>query len=181
MKSFLSFAFLIITMSSTVLAAGQADGGHGNPKDLIAPAVNLFILFSLLIWKLKKPLSEHFTSKAETVSNTLERASLKSQEAQMMLEMEERKKKNLESEMKRILAQVDSDVANYEKALTREVEEKIHKLKIDANSKILTDKKDMVDKLNQELLDQVLSKTKHTIKTNKDYQNKVSGKLLQGL
>jgi F0F1-type ATP synthase membrane subunit b/b' len=181
MNSFLSFTVLFVLISGQALAAGQADGGHGSPKDLIAPAVNLFILFSVLIWKLKKPLSIHFTAKSDEVSSTLERASLKSQEAQMMLEMEERKKKNLDGEIKRIWSQVESDIASYEKTTTREVEEKIHKLKIDANSKILADKKDMLDKLNQELLDQVLSKAKYTIKTNKDYQTKVSGKLLQGL
>jgi hypothetical protein len=48
-------------------------------------------------------------------------------------------------------------------------------------AKIQADKKEVMDELNTELLNQVISKTKSTIKTNKDYQNKVSSKLLQGL
>ena len=46
---------------------------------------------------------------------------------------------------------------------------------------IKADKKAVLDELNAELLNQVILKTKTTIKTNKDYQNKVSSKLLQGL
>jgi hypothetical protein len=38
-----------------------------------------------------------------------------------------------------------------------------------------------MDELNAELLEQVIAKTKSTIKNNKDHQSKVSTKMLQGL
>jgi F0F1-type ATP synthase membrane subunit b/b' len=99
----------------------------------------------------------------------------------MMLEGESRKLANLNAEIKSIHQQTENEVMAYEKNLSRETEEKTHKLKADANSKIQADKKAVMDALNTELLNEVISKTKSTIKTNKDYQNKVSTKLLQGL
>lgn len=175
----------IATYALLVSAVAQASGGegghHGSATDLIAPAVNVIILVGFLVWKLKKPLAESFTKRAEEVTNTLERASLKSKEAQMMLENEQRKITNLSAEMKNITDQSEADVKAYERALQKETEDKIQKLKVDATSKIAADKKAIMDELNAELLNQVISKTKTTIKTNKDYQSKASDKLLQGL
>lgn len=175
----LSYASVLLT-SSSVLASGNA-GHHGSASDLIAPAVNVAILVGFLVWKLKAPLSNHFHKQSKDVSNTLERASLKSKEAQMMLDNEQRKISSLPTELKTIQQQAETDVQNYERNLAKETEEKTHKLKLDANSKIGADKKAMLDELNAELLSQVIAKTKNTIKTNKEYQTKVSSKLLQGL
>jgi F0F1-type ATP synthase membrane subunit b/b' len=88
---------------------------------------------------------------------------------------------SLDSELKNIEAQAEADVLTFEKSLAKETEEKISKMKLDANSKVAADKKQMVDELNAELLEQVINKTKSTIKNNKDYQSKVSTKMLQGL
>ncbi len=172
-------ATYVLMASATAFAAG--DGGHGSAADLIAPAVNVALLVGFLVWKLKKPMSDAFTKKAEDITNTLERASLKSKEAQMMLENEQRKIANLSNEIKTLTEQSDSDVKTYEKNLAKETEDKIHKLKSDATSKITADKKAIMDELNAELLNQVIAKTKTTIKTNKDYQSKASNKLLQGM
>ncbi len=169
-----------LLMTSAAFASGNG-GHHGSASDLIAPAVNVAILVGFLVWKLKKPLNDSFTKKAEEITNTIERASLKSKEAQMMLENEQRKITNLSSEMKNLADQSESDVKVFEKNLAKETEDKIQKLKTDATSKIAADKKSIMDELNTELLNQVISKTKTTIKTNKDFQSKASNKLLQGL
>ena len=175
-----SFFFLALASSSVPLAAGNS-GHHGSVSDLIAPAVNVALLAGFLIWKLKAPLSKSFTDKATDVQNTLERASLKSKEAALMLENEQRKVNGLSAELSNITSQAEADVVTFEKNLAQETEDKKHKLKTDANMKIQADKKALVDELNAELLNQVIAKTKSTIKTNKDYQSKVSSKLLQGL
>lgn len=174
-------AYLFLAFGLATKAYSSGDGAHGSVSDLIAPAVNVVLLFGFLAWKLKKPMSEHFTKMATDISNTLERASLKSKEAKMMLENEEKKIANLASEIKTINQQADTDVVNFEKKLAKETEEKTHKLKTDATNKIQADKKAVMDELNAELLEQVVSKAKSTIKGNKDYQSKASSKLLQGL
>lgn len=178
MRFWTAYAFLALSISKAYSASG---GGHGSLTDLIAPAINVGILLGVLFWKLKGPLKEHFISKSNEVSNTLERASLKSKEAQMMLENEERKLANLNNEIKAINHQSETDVMVFEKNTSKDTEDKTHKLKADANSKIMADKKAVMDELNTELLNQVIAKTKTTIKSNKDYQNKVSTKLMQGL
>lgn len=174
-------AYALIALS-TVTKAFAAGGGHGGHlSDLVAPAINVGILLGVLAWKLKGPLKNYFTSQAEEVTNTLERVNLKSKEAELMLQNEERKASNLAAEVKSIHQQAENDVLAYEKNLSRETEDKTQKLKSDANLKLQADKKAALDDLNAELLNEVVKKTKSTIKSNKDYQNKVSAKLLQGL
>lgn len=178
MRFWTAYAIFALSLTKAYAAAG---GGHGSITDLIAPAINVGILLGVLVWKLKGPLRNYFVGKSVEVANTLERASLKSKEAQIMLDSEARKLATLDNEIKSIHQQSENEVLAFEKNLSKETEDKTHKLKADANSKIQADKKAVMDSLNAELLNQVISKTKTTIKTNKDYQNKVSTKLLQGL
>lgn len=183
MRFWTAYAVLFLGTIAKSYASGGAHEAHnpGHLTDLIAPTLNVAILFGFLAWKLKAPLNAYFTKLSIDVTNTLERASMKSKEAQMMLEGEERKVANLANEIKNIHQQSENEVITFEKHLSKETEEKSHKLKTDAQSKISADKKNMIDELNTELLEQVIKKTKSTISTNKDYQTKVSSKLLQGL
>lgn len=174
-----TLALLSLGLVGNAFAAGN--GGHGSPADLIAPAVNVALLGGFLIWKLKGPLSSYFTNLSKNVSDTIERASIKSQEAAMMLETEQRKQNNLANEVESIKKQATADAQAYDKKLAEETENKIHKLKADASLKINAEKKAAVDALNNQLLEQVIAEAKTTIKTNKDYQNKASSKLIQGL
>lgn len=173
-----TLALLTLGLVGNAFAAGD---GHGSPTDLIAPAVNVAILASLLGYKLKGPLSQYFVNLSKNVTDAIERASIKSQEAQMMLENEKRKQANLEKELANIKNQALQDAEAFNKKLEIETENKIQKLKSDATLKINAEKKAKIDSLNNELLEQVIKEAKTTIKTNKDYQNKASSKLIQGL
>lgn len=179
MRFWTAYAFFALGIAAKAYGAG--DGHHGSVSDLIAPAVNVSILAGFLIWKLKGPLKAYFDKMSVDISNTLERANLKSREAELMLQNEQNKATNLANEITKINQQTESDIVLFEKNLSKEIEEKSQKLKVDANSKVQADKKAALDELNAELLNQVILKTKSTIKTNKDYQTKVSSKLLQGL
>jgi F0F1-type ATP synthase membrane subunit b/b' len=183
MRFWTAYAILAISISKAYAESGGGYGGdhHASISDLLAPAINVVILLGALAWKLKEPLHNFFTTKALEISNTLERASLKSKEAQIMLESETRKINNLKTEIDNVHKQSDADVQFYERNLSKDTEEKTQKLKADANLKIHADRKAQMDELNAQLLNEVIDKTKTTIKTNQDYQNKVSAKLLQGL
>lgn len=180
MRFWTAYAFFILGLATKAWSS-ENGGHHGSASDLIAPAINVALLVGFLVWKLKGPLHTMFTKKAEDVSNTLERASLKSKEAHMMLENEKRKLTTLSNEIKTINQHAENDVLTFEKNLTKEIEDKTHKLKTDATHKIAADKKALVDDLNAQLLDQVIAQTKQTIKTNKEFQSKASTKLLKGL
>lgn len=181
MRFWTAYVFIALGAAKAWGAGHGAATHHGSATDLIAPFVNVAILVGFLVWKLRGPIHKMFVDKSAEVSNTLERASLKSQEAKILLEGEERKRANLTTEIQTINTQAEQDVTNFEKRLSKETEEKTHKLKTDASMKIQADKKAMIDALNAELLEQVVSKAKSTIKNNKDMQTKVSDKLLQGL
>ena len=174
MTSFLILNILI----GTAQAAGNGGAHHGHVSDLIAPFVNVAVLVGFLVWKLKKPLSDHFTTKAEEITNTLERASLKSKEADVMLQAQQKKMAGVANEAKELLRQAEIEVQNYEKTHAREMEEKSFKLKTDATAKIEAERKSMITALNARLLDEVIARAKSTIKGNKDYQNKASAKIL---
>jgi F0F1-type ATP synthase membrane subunit b/b' len=182
MQMWTAYLVLALTFAGKAIAAGNAHGDHhASITDLVAPAVNVFIIASFLIWKLKGPLAEMFNKKAADVSSTIERANIKSKEAQVMLDAQTKKMSHLDQDVKEIFNSSEKEVQNFEKTLANETEEKTRKLKSDATLKIEASKKAMVEELNAEILDQVIAKTKSTIKTNKDFQAKASNKLLQGL
>lgn len=180
MRFWTAYAFITLGLVSKVYAS-EGGGHHSSITDLIAPAVNVAILFGALIYATKDKLKAYFDNKSAEVANTLDRASTKSREAQLMLDNQKRKMAALETELKNIQQQAESDVVVYEKNLAKETDDKISKMKTDAQSKIEADKKQMMADLNAELLEQVVTKAKATIKNNKDYQSKVSNKMLQGL
>lgn len=181
MRFWTAYAFITLGLVTKAYGAGGGDGHHGSLADLIAPAVNVAILFGALIYFTKDKLKAYFDNKSAEVANTLDRANTKSREAQLMLDNQKNKMAALETELKNIQQQSETDVLVYEKNLAKETEDKITKMKADANMKVEADKKQMLADLNAELLEQVVSKAKSTIKGNKDYQSKVSNKMLQGL
>ena len=180
MRFWTAYAFMALGIATKAWSSSEG-GHHASAGDLIAPAFNVAVLFGVLIYATKDKLKGYFVSHSENIANTLDRANIKAKEAQMMLETQQRKMASLETDVKNIHGQAATDVMVFEKKLALETEEKISKLKIDANSKVVADKKQMIDALNAELLELVIKKTKSTIKENKDHQSKVTSKMLQGL
>lgn len=180
MRFWTAYAFIALGIATKAWSSSEG-GHHASITDLIAPAFNVAVLFGVLIYVTKDKLKSYFVSHSENIANTLDRANIKAKEAKSMLENQQHKMATLEADIKNIQGQSETDVVVFEKNLAKETEDKISKLKIDANSKVAADKKQMIDQLNAELLEQVIKKTKSTIKDNKDFQNKVSSKMLQGL
>ncbi len=183
MRFWTAYAFIALGMATKTWASSEGHGGehHASISDLIAPAINVGILFAVLIYVTKDKLRNYFITKSEEVANTIERADLKSKEAQVMLDHQKTKMAGIETEVKNIHAQAEAEVVAFEANLSKETSDKLNKLGHDSEAKINADKKQMMDELNAELLQQVITKTKSTIKSNKDYQSKVSSKMLQGL
>jgi len=169
----------LILSPSIVMASGSA--GHGSPSDLIAPAVNIAILVGFLVWKLKGPFSTHFVNKANSVSEVMERASVKAKEAEMMMAMQKKKMDGSDAEVSKIASDVDNDVAAYKSAYEKEVAERIAKLKVDAASKVEAEMQSLTNELNTLLLDKVISDAKNMIKEDKNLNNEVTEKIIAGL
>jgi F0F1-type ATP synthase membrane subunit b/b' len=182
MRFWTAYAFIALGIVTKAWSSTEGHGEHhASIADLIAPTFNVAVLFGVLIYATKDKLKNYFTAKSEEIANTIERANIKSKEAHVMLEKQNAKMSALESELKNIQTESEADVVVFEKNLAQETEDKIAKMKVDAGHKIQADKKLMIDELNAELLEQVISQTKKTIKNNKQYQGKVSTKMLEGL
>jgi F-type H+-transporting ATPase subunit b len=119
---------LILILSLTTLSAFAAgNGGHGSVTDLIAPAINFFILFGFLAFKLKGPAREHFTNKAKNIKETIERASQKSQQAEAKMKEQKDKMNNLDNAKKEILASAENEANDFANRNKKETTERIEK------------------------------------------------------
>ena len=174
---FLLLASLVLT-SGIATAAGK---GTGSPTDLIPAFVNLFILFSFLVWVLKKPLGNYYSEKSEDIKNVLERASVKAKEAEMMMQAQRKKIDNVAQEIDRIFVESDQTITTFETTYKTEVDERIAKMKEDAAAKIEAEKKAAFNKLNSNFLDAVIAKAKTYIKSNPELSSSATNNILEGL
>lgn len=168
-------SFLIVT---SAFAAG--DGGHagGSVADLLWPAVNFFLLFGFLIWRLKKPISNYFTNNAVEVQQIYEVAEEKDKEAEIKLGMYEKKMDQLDSEIAKIHQEAEEDSETYEQKMKQQIKEDTQRLERDAALKIESEKEEMIRKLNSSLLDEVIKKTRDKVAQDKSLKEKATNKLI---
>ena len=174
---------LSLLISTNVIAAGgpQPTTWAEFFPTLVWPAFNVGLLASLLFWKLKSPVKSFFKNKSESIAEIMERANVKAKEAEMMMQMQRKKIEGMESEIQKIHSEAESEMETFKKTYAKEVDERIEKLKADAALKIEAEKKQLTDQLNAMLLDEVIAKTKETIKTNKELGEQATSRVLEGL
>lgn len=172
-------AVILLLLSGVAFAGG--DSGHAGPSSLIAPLVNVVILASFLIWKLKGPAKDFFTTKSTDVSNMMERAAIKAKEAQMLMAESKRKLEGAESEISKQKAESEAFINNFNTEYNKEVDERITELKSDAKNKIETEKNDLVSNLNNALLENVLLKAKDKLKNDKNLSDKATQNIIEGI
>lgn len=180
MKNLIVFSFIISINSYA--------GGGSNPQtweeffvSLGWPFFNVALLASLLFWKLKTPVKDFFKNKSESIAEIMERANVKAKEAEMMMQMQRKKIDGMHSEIQRIHSDAQVEIETYQKFYVKDIDQRIEKLKTDAALKIEAEKKQLTDQLNNLLLDEVLKKTKETIKNNKELGEKATSNALEGL
>lgn len=177
----MKFLFLVLLVFSANAFAGGDGHSSGHASDLIPAFVNISLLATLLIWKLKDPVKNYFEKKSNDVSEVLERANVKAKQAEMMMKMQEEKSKGLEIELSKIQKDTKSIIEKYRSDYALEVTDRIKKLKEDAVQKIEAEKNQMIDQVNGLLLDEVISKSKTKIKNSIDTNAKITENILQDL
>jgi len=171
--------FLILLLVSTnAIAAGS---GHGSPSDLIPAAVNVTILLAAIVFGLRKKLSALFKAQSTSISELLERASAKAKEAEMLMELNKKKIEGAEEELNKKKVEMKNELTSFEKTYSLSIEERVKKMKEDAGSKIDAEKLELMNELNRTLIDQVISKTKAKIKTDKSLSDSAVERLVKGL
>ncbi|MFZ4712897.1 MAG: hypothetical protein ACOYL6_04250 [Bacteriovoracaceae bacterium] len=178
---------LVIAISALAEEHGGGHGAHGghipSAKDLIAPAFNFIVLFGFLLWKLKAPMQKYFTTKAKKVSEILDRAQVKSKEAQVLFDLNTRKNKDVEQEAANIQKNAEEDAKKFALECDKEAKDKTEKIRSEAIGRVEAEKKALINQLNKELIDEVIMKSKKMITTDanikKDLTNKVVKEIVQ--
>ena len=168
----LILAVLLIT--SNAFAAG------GGPTDLLPAFLNFGLLFLFLGWKLKKPLSGYFSNKSDEIKTILDRANVKAKEAEMMMQMQQKKIDGMKDEINKIMNDVDQQVSDFETKYSKEIDERIVKLKEDATLKVEAERKQQMNSLSESILNTVILKTKNILKNDKGLAENATKKVLEG-
>ena len=75
----------------------------------------------------------------------------------------------------------DQEISGYKDLYAKDVDSRISKLKVDAGKKIETEKQELANDLNEQLLDAVIAEAKTQIKADRNLTSEATSKILQGL
>lgn len=156
----------------------QASGGHGSISDLILPAWNFVPLFVVMVLLLRKPVVAAFTKNAEEVESLYNMAEEKDKEAQIKLDMYEKKMTSLKIETEKLMSNAKSNAEKLADDSVIETATIVKKMEVDAVAKVAYEKDQAMREINASLVDEVIAKAKNKINGNKDFKDKATQKLV---
>ena len=180
MKTIIYYSFLFSSFLSVAIANEEAAHNEATIWDLKYPVINFIILLAILS-KVVKPLREKFNKQADDVKSLMESASRNNKDAEDRLHKFQAKIKNLDSELIKIANDYESDTTQFAKTQDQETQTSITRMKRDLENKLDGEKTELIDELNHDLINKVVSKTQQTIKGSKDYQVKATQKIVSEL
>lgn len=175
------YSFMFTMLASTVQAVESAAHHEPSIADLLYPAINFTVLAAFLIWKLKAPMRDMFNKKADEVQSLMTSAAQKNKDAETRLADLQGKMKGLEAEVTKIVADYHGDVALFTTAQAQETQAVIARTKRDLENKLEGEKNELVEKMNEDLLNNVIARTQETIKNNGDMKNRATTKIVSEL
>ena len=180
MKKIIYYSFLFSSLLSVAVANEEAAHSEATIWDLKYPFINFIILLAILS-KAVKPLREKFNKQADDVKSLMDSASKNHKDAEERLNVFQAKIKNLDSELIKIANDYESDSVQFAKNQDQETQTTISRMKRDLENKLEGEKVELMDELNHDLINTVVSKTQNAIKTNKEYQIKATQKIVSEL
>ena len=181
MKALAKYSFMFIALSASAFAAGDGANHEPSIKELMYPAINFAVLVGFLIWKLKKPLSEMFIKQASEIEGMMSSAAQKNKDAEERLKLLTAKMSNLNVELAKIQKDYESDVATFTTNQAGETQATITRTQRDLEKKLEGEKKELLEKINEELLNNVIAKTQQTISGNGDMKKRATSNIVSGL
>jgi len=167
---------LLVLLSQNILAAG--DGSHGSVSDLLFPAINFSALIFGLIYLMRKPMAEMFNNNAKQVSDLFEYAEQKDKEAKIKLEMFQKKMDNLDGERNKIIKNAEKEAQAFIETSKSESTEYLDRLARDSKAKVQYEKNSLENEIRESLVNEVITKAKAKISSDKDLSNKATKKLI---
>ncbi|MDD0854740.1 ATP synthase F0 subunit B [Halobacteriovorax sp. GB3] len=172
---------LKVILSLTLLVSNAYAAGDSGIGSLLIPALNFVVFAAIIILAVKGPMRKMFDENAVKVKELFTHAEEKDKEAQIKLDMYEKKMSTVESEVEKIFTEVKQDAVNFEEKYLKEVEEQIGKMTKDAHAKVESEKNAMLRELNASLVDEVIANAKSKIDANKEYKTKATNNLVAKL
>lgn len=161
------FGIFLLLRADHLLAAG--DGGYGVAADLALPGINFVILFSFLVYKLRKPLSEMFDKNSDDVKQLYRVAKERDREAQIRLDMYQEKVNNMENERTNIIRRREQEAKELERRQISETDALIKKMEQETENKIKFGEMQIEARLYRSIVEKVIAKTQQDI--GKDAQS----------
>jgi F0F1-type ATP synthase membrane subunit b/b' len=171
-------AVILFLLTGAAYAAGD---GHAGPSSLIPAAVNLIILFGAITYFTKDTIVGFFNDKSKSTQDMIERASVKAKEAKLMMEVQQKKINGADAEIQSLGKDVEDVLTSFDSNYSKEVSERIQNLKEDAGQKIEAEKNELLNELNSNLLDEVLSKTKMSLRNDKSLNADATKRIIEGI
>lgn len=165
----------------SLLVSGTVMASEGGVMSLIPAFVNVSILAFGLIYLLKDKASIFFSEKSSGVSEMMDRASAKAKEAEEMMAIQKSKILKLDDEIKALKDENEKLLNEFEKSYAAEVKDRIAKLKEDTENKVEAEKSELVNEINSNLLDLVVSNAKNKIKADSSLSQTATANLIKGL
>ena len=172
---------ILITIDSALASESSGHNTHHEPsiKDLLFPFINFIVLFApLWFLVLKGKLAVLFEKNAKDIEELYNVSEEKIKEANIKLEMYEKKMSNLDAELAKVKAESEKEAASYAQSSQAELAEKMNRLAEDYVAKTEYERKSLINQMVESFFESVLDKTKADIKKDKNMQSKATSKLL---
>ena len=174
----LALVFMTLFFGESIFGApGGADKAHIG--SLIWPAVNLGILLALLATKLKGLMGVYFKENSKNIQELYDLAEKKDKEAQIRLEVYQKKMAAFALEEEKIKNESLKDAKMFRENIEQQTKEKIQRIKQEGTDRIKHEKESMMRFLNEELLDVIIQRAKEKVATEQQDRKKITNNLAQ--
>lgn len=177
---FRKFFFVICFVSPIMLLAEEDHGAHHEVHfyDLKWQVVNFAILFVGLAYLTRKKIAAHFDNYSSEVEKLINYAQDKDREAQIKLEMFQKKIETFEQQKQKIDQDTKQDLEKYEAQTQLDFKNETNRVMRDAENKLETEKKLILSQLYTELVQKVVENTKEKFVNDKVLKEKATDKII---
>ena len=176
------FGLILILFISAAMANEHGAVHHeAHVSDLMWPIFNFVLFFGFLVYKIRKPIKEGFDKNAELIKELFEYAKAKDQDAQNKIGEYKDKMKNFHLEVEKLNKEMEEEFVVFKRETTMETEMHIQRAGADAKRKAESEKNRRTKEINEELLNNIILKTKESLGSNSSLRNKATSKIIAAL
>ena len=160
----IGIALLCIAWGTAVAASGEDGGSKGWGKLDWFRLMNFAVLMVVLVFLLRKPISQALSSRIKSIQEQLENLEAQKQEAEKQLANYNDKLSQLESEAQKIVESYIKQGKEAKSKILRETEAAAEKLQAQARRNIEHEFDKAKQELQREILEKSLAKAEETLK-----------------